>query len=331
MQKLTIAILTLAACTLGSALEAQSLLGSRASMERQNQQAIRYGYTFLRTSQSVRKFVDEGHLIRISADRDLELHDVSYPYARPAVKTFIDRLSGQYHVACGEKLTVTSLTRPINKQPSNAASDSVHPTGMAVDLRIPSEQKCRSWLENTLLSLESTGVLDVTRERHPAHYHVAVFTQTYEQYVAEISDSPAAPAITASEYIVRRGDTLSVIADKTGTTVANLRAANSLRGNLIRAGQKLQIPGSEQHAMNAGSTRVAAKTVSTELNSADARANELAAVTEVSHRVKRGDTLWRIANRYGTSTNSLKRENGLTDDVLQVGQLLRISLNGSSR
>lgn len=344
MQKLTVAILTLAMLTIGSApLQAQSLKGSRTSMERQNNEAVRYGYTFLRTSQAVTKFVNEGHLVRVSPNQHFELHDVSHPFARPAVKTFIDRLSAQYHAACGEKMTVTSLTRPINKQPSNAASDSVHPTGMAVDLRVPATQSCRSWLERTLLSLEGTGVLDVTRERHPAHYHVAVFTRTYENYLATLDQAPATqpaeaiaavattggaatssaeatvavaavPAVAETRtYTVRRGDTLSVIADRMGTTVSRLRAANGIRGNLIRAGQKLDIPASGQSPI--------------EITSATARANEVAAVTEVTHRVKRGDTLWRLANRYGTSANSLKRQNGLSDDVLQVGQVLRISPN----
>jgi hypothetical protein len=38
-----------------------------------------------------------------------------------------------------------------------------------------------------LLSLEDKVVLDVTRERNPAHYHVAVFPRQYERYVAKLS------------------------------------------------------------------------------------------------------------------------------------------------
>ncbi|MES2605268.1 MAG: DUF5715 family protein [Pseudomonadota bacterium] len=363
MQKLTIAILALASfaplLTFTSAAEAQTLKGSRESMARQNQEAVRYGYTFLRNAQSVTSYVKEGHLIRISPDQDLDLHDVSYPYARPAVKTFIDRLSNQYHVSCGEKLTVTSLTRPIDKQPSNASSESVHPTGMAVDLRIPSAGKCRNWLEKTLLSLESSGVLDVTRERHPAHYHVAVFTQTYEQYVAGLNtESTQQPLAAPTEYVVRRGDTLSVIADRTGSTVTKLRAANGLRGSLIHAGQKLQIPGAVNSAPTTAMvattapafTQTVAATVATggstptstsasgetnaasmtSLASTNARTTDTAAIQEITHRVKRGDTLWRIANHYGTSARVLQRQNGLSDDVLQVGQVLRVGVSNGS-
>ncbi len=341
MQKLTVAILTLTMLSLGSlTVQAQTLKGSRSSMERQNQEAVRYGYTFLRTSQAVKQFVAEGHLVRIEPSQHFDLHDVSHPYARPAIKTFIDRFSAQYHAACGEKLTVTSLTRPIDKQPSNASSDSVHPTGMAIDLRVPSKQSCRSWLERTLLSLEGTGVLDVTRERRPAHYHVAVFTRTYENYLASLDQAPSAAvaAAVASQnaasvtaavaskvasnssartapgvYTVRRGDTLSTIADKLGTTVSRLRAANGLRGSMIRVGQKLDVP---------TSTAAAPAQVAT---ASTGNGNDVGSVSEVTHRVRRGDTLWQIANRYGTSATLLMRQNGLSDDMLQVGQTLRIS------
>ena len=57
---------------------------------------------------------------------------------------------------------------------------------MAVDLRIPPKQACRTWLENYLLAMEKDDVLDVTRERRPPHYHVAVFPDTYEQYVVSL-------------------------------------------------------------------------------------------------------------------------------------------------
>ena len=331
MQKTALVLVTTVCLTFGHLGQAQTLKGSRASMERQYQEAVNLGYTFMKTSSAVTKFVESGYLVKVNSSNHFELSSVSYPYARPAVKTFIERLGLQYFAACGEKMTVTSLTRPIDKQPANAAQDSVHPTGMAVDLRIPQKGKCRSWLESTLLSLEKTDVLDVTRERNPPHYHIAVFPQDYVRYVASVSESASrsaasvsAPALTAApvliaaaevetnqEYVVRRGDTLSEIATKTGASIAQLRSANGLRGDMLQIGQKLQVPAS-------GSTTVA---------SAPRNSNEVAAVSEVTHRVKRGDTLWRIANRYGIPVNDLSRQNGLSDDLLQVGQTLRVRMS----
>jgi LysM repeat protein len=323
MHKLVIALLATAAvtttATLASPALAQTLKGSSQSMTRQNQEAVRYGYSFLENGQAVTQFVDRGHLVKVSANRYMDLHDVSYPYARPGVKMFLDRLSSQYQAACGEKMVITSLTRPLNRQPANASSASVHPTGMAADLRIPAKGGCRTWLEKALLSLEGSGVIDVTRERNPPHYHVAVFTQTYEQYVATLST-------TTTDYVVRRGDSLSRISDKTGVSVAQLRAANGMSGDLLQVGQKLQIPATTTSSANTTSVAASLAPAATP-SSPQAAPQQVVAVTEVTHRVRRGETLWRIANRYGTTVNVLRAQNSLSDDVLQVGQLLRIDVS----
>jgi LysM repeat protein len=258
----------------------------------------------------VNKLVEQGDLLRVQPTRHFELHNVSFPYAKAPVKLFIEQLSAQYVAACGEKLTVTSLTRPLDRQPGNAADDSVHPTGMAVDLRIPPAGKCRSWLERQLLSLESAEVLDVTRERNPPHYHVAVYPEPYRQFAEATPGSG-----TGSEYVVRRGDTLSRIASITGASVAQLKSTNGLRNDILQIGQKLAVPASNSAVVSRVSP------------SANA---QIAAVSEVTHRVKRGDTLWRIAKQYGTTVNALSSENGLNGAALQIGQVLKVKAGGSA-
>lgn len=169
---------------------AESLRGSRASMIRQNQIAKEQDFTFLRTPAQVNRFVEEGYLVALEGNADYRLANVSFPYARPALRTFIERLGAQYREGCGERLVVTSLTRPRSLQPSNAHDLSVHPAGMAVDLRVSDRASCRQWLESTLLSLEGDGMLDVTRERRPPHYHVALFPDPYMAHVGRmLSDS----------------------------------------------------------------------------------------------------------------------------------------------
>ena len=208
-------------------VHAQTLKGSASSVERQYKTALAYGYGFIETSSSISRYVNAGELLKVQPNRYMELHDVSYPYAREGVKLFLDRLSPQYHNACGEKLVVTSLARPQDRQPANSVSNSVHPAGMAVDLRIPSKSRCRSWLEQTLLSLEAADVLDVTRERNPPHYHVAVFTQSYKSYVASRTQN-------SHEYVVRPGDSLWVIAARTGTDHTDRKQQPDQRGKLFR-------------------------------------------------------------------------------------------------
>ena len=178
------------------------LWGSRASVRHQHEVAKDADLTFLRTPAQVREFVAREKLELIESTAHLSIARVSFPYARPIVKQFLDRLAAQYHAATGEKLVVTSLTRPTSRQPRNASPLSVHPTGIAVDFRIPSQPDDRFWLEATLLMLEGDGVLDVTRERRPPHYHVAVFPDEYEAYVARRlaaeTTTPAADESTAS-------------------------------------------------------------------------------------------------------------------------------------
>ncbi|MDH3222386.1 MAG: DUF5715 family protein [Gemmatimonadota bacterium] len=229
-------------------LEAQSLRGSQSSMERQNRQAQVHDYTFLRNSSHVSRFVDLGLLVPLSGNANYELNRVSFPYARPEVRLFVQRLSRQYRLACGEKLVVTSLTRPTSRQPRNSSDLSVHPTGMAVDLRRSNSRACRSWLEDVLLSLERSGVLEATRERRPPHYHVALFPGPYGRYVARrVAEERVAVEQRDGgggtvRYEVRRGDSLWTIAQAHGITVDRLRSANALRGSRIYEGQVLDVP-----------------------------------------------------------------------------------------
>jgi hypothetical protein len=185
------------------------LRGSRASIRHQHEVAEELDLTFLRTPAQVREFVEKERLERVTPTADLEIAKVSFPYTRPIVKTFIERLAGQYRDATGFRLVVTSLTRPTSRQPRNASPYSVHPTGIAVDFRVPPTPAARAWLERTLLSLEERGLLDATRERRPPHYHVAIFPDEYEPYVntliaREVAERSAAIIESAVRAVVAR-------------------------------------------------------------------------------------------------------------------------------
>lgn len=226
--------------------KAQSLRGSRASMHAQNRQADLHDFTRMETPAQVRRFVELGLIVRLHGNRNYRLHNVGYPYARPEVKMFVERLSSQYRAACGEELVVTSLTRPKTRQPRNASPKSVHSTGMAVDLRRPNSA-CRPWLERVLMSLEGAGVVEATRERRPPHYHVAIYPEPYKDYVAVLEARKQAVRVADSgpvvtQYRVRRGDTLWKIARAHDTTVGVLKSANNLRGAQIYPGELLNVP-----------------------------------------------------------------------------------------
>ncbi|HYV96758.1 MAG TPA: DUF5715 family protein [Gemmatimonadaceae bacterium] len=178
---LVAAILALPAAV--TAAGAQTLRGSPLSMARQSAEAERNEFTRLETARDVSRYVQMGLLVRVRPAANYDLAGVSHPYTRPVVLSFVEQISAEYVAACGERLVVTSLTRPDSEQPRNASPESVHPAGMAVDFRISGKTSCRRWMEQKLLAMEKTGAIDATRERKPPHLHVAVFPEQYAAYV----------------------------------------------------------------------------------------------------------------------------------------------------
>lgn len=318
----------------------QALGGSAASLDRQNAQARAHDFTYLRTPDDVRRFVELGYLVRVVPNRDFELHDVSFPYARPEARLFIERLAGQYRSACGEKLVVTSLTRPLSDQPVNASARSVHPTGMAIDFRRSNRAACRSWLESTTLTLEGRGVLEVTRERRPPHYHVVIYPDPYRAYVSRItggqvglaseSSAGSAPAEERVTHVVRRGESLSRIASDHGVGVARIRAENGLRGDRILIGQRLMIPVERAVPAVASATERAVEPPPVAPEPVAAAETEVMIAEEETpdigrtHLVRRGESLWTIARDYGIDQVSLRRVNSITGSRIYPGQELSI-------
>lgn len=166
-----------------AAAGAQSLHGSSYSVHHAYTYAEHHDLDLYRTAHDIQRAVRDGELVRLNANATYELHRVSYPYVTPTTRTFVERLAAEFDTACGEPLVITSAVRPARRQPRNSSPLSVHPAGIAVDIRHPSGA-CLRWLRRTLLTLESQGVIDATEEHHPAHFHVIVFGAPYRQYLA---------------------------------------------------------------------------------------------------------------------------------------------------
>ena len=226
---------------------AQSLHGSTASINRMYHEAREEGFSFFASPRSVRRAVDAGYLVRLVADTNFTLHDVSFPFVRPAVRTFVERLGSQYAHACGETLEVTSAVRPSTVRLLNSVARSVHPTGMAVDLHKSERAECRAWLRETLLELEGTGVLEATEEFSPPHFHVAVYPTPYHRYVTGLTGSggvrlASSGVVDVLHYRVREGDTLWDIARDHATSVDAIERANNLDSSIIQPGDSLVMP-----------------------------------------------------------------------------------------
>ncbi|HTK54931.1 MAG TPA: DUF5715 family protein [Gemmatimonadaceae bacterium] len=170
---------------------AQSLRGSHASVSLMYRRAVRGGLDFYETSSDVKRAVIRGELVSLNGNAHYRLADIGMPYVRPETKAFVLGLAADYHRACGAPLVITSATRPISRRLANSSELSVHPTGMAVDLRKPAG-RCRTWLRRRLLTAERRGVIEATEERHPPHFHVAVLPSRYERVASARSKSGSA-------------------------------------------------------------------------------------------------------------------------------------------
>ncbi len=177
--------------------------GSPESMERQNRIAVQSGLPFAKSFEDIEHMLDRGELVRLPGNEFYELRrGVSSDALRPEARLFVERLAEDYFRATGEKLVVTSLTRPMSNQPRNSHALSVHPTGMAIDLRISQRPASQRWIERHLLGKEAAGLLDITRERFPPHYHVALFPGAYMKHLEhEMGPEEVASAIAAFDKV----------------------------------------------------------------------------------------------------------------------------------
>jgi membrane-bound lytic murein transglycosylase D len=108
-------------------------------------------------------------------------------------------------------------------------------------------------------------------------------------------------------HSVRRGETLSTIARRYRSSVSRIKRANNMRSNLIVAGKKLKIP---QRGMV--------------ITTASKNVRRAPIPNGGIYRVKRGDNLWILAKRYGTTTKRIQNLNNLKNSNLYIGQRLHI-------
>ncbi len=144
------------------------------------------------------------------------------------------------------------------------------------------------------------------------------------QAVSADSYQPTSFNQESTNYTVKRGDTLSKIANQFDTSVRAIKAANGKTSDLIRVGEELIIPVSG----NTG-TGSASAPVSSVSSVAAPKVSYTAPSSTVSasgtHTVKSGEYPATIARKYGMTTGELLALNGITDPrKLQVGQVLKV-------
>lgn len=165
------------------------------------------------------------------------------------------------------------------------------------------------------------------------------------------------PAPGPNHYLVRRGDSLALIAARFGVSVSDIQRWNGIRGTKITAGEYLLVR--PQTATDPASTTTGYYLVrsgdnlgliarrhnttvadlmrwnglrSTRINPGQRLAvgGPAASVDEIQHyRIRKGDNLAVIARRFNVTVDDLKRWNGLRSTVIHAGRTLEIRRSGS--
>lgn len=119
------------------------------------------------------------------------------------------------------------------------------------------------------------------------------------------------------EYVVQKGDNLSAIASKFGTSLSDIKQWNKLNDNTITIGKSLIVAKDE----------IAIVTDKASVNSFKTKASAMKSKASSSdYYVKKGDSLFSIAKKYpGVTTSDLKKWNGISGEQLKPGMKLKIN------
>ena len=192
------------------------------------------------------------------------------------------------------------------------------------------------------------GFIDNTKDVEFLKENYEELAESVISAVANYIGVPYTPPedLITNTYVVQKGDTLYSIANKLGTIVSELKKENNLTTNTLQIGEVLRIPTKEiyegeenvyivQKGDTLYSVAMANNTTVDELKKANNLTSNIlstgqllkipsALLPESTYIVKKGDSLYSIANKYNTTVDELKRINNLTSNILSIGQVLKL-------
>lgn len=199
------------------------------------------------------------------------------------------------------------------------------------------------------------GFIDNTKDVEFLKENYKELAEAVISAVANYIGVPYTPpeGLITNTYIVQKGDSLYSIANKLGTTVSELKKENNLTSNTLQIGEVLRIPTKEiyegeenvyivQKGDTLYSVAMANNTTVDELKKANNLTSNIlstgqllkipsALLPESTYTVKKGDSLYSIANKYNTTVEELKRINNLTSNTLSIGQVLKLPSDKSNK
>ncbi len=175
-----------------------------------------------------------------------------------------------------------------------------------VDLRVVAKYLNTTYEELKLLNPE------LRRWTTPPHYKFYTLKIPYgtkELFALNYDQITNGQKTTWDRHLVRKGETLSLIAKKYGTTVEAIREVNRLaKRQTIREGTYLLIPVERN-----------------KVQISPALAENKGDRQEIPYRVRRGDSLWKISQEFNVSIQDIKEWNGIEDgELIKAGERLKL-------
>ncbi len=162
--------------------------GELSSSERQLAYTKANAIPLISSNADYWELVRRGYLVSLRHP-DLEV-GAKRPHVLPTTARFIYEIAEQFRTAGCGRLRINDATRLVSERPKNGSPYSVHPAGMALDVRVINlSERCYAELNRLLHTAEAELQADVTREYKPEHFHVVVipyeevrFIQLQAQY-----------------------------------------------------------------------------------------------------------------------------------------------------
>lgn len=234
---------------------------------------------------------------------------------------------------------VRTIRKEQNNTPSGIKSDNQQII-VASDVKINKEDKAKTVIKTDTIASDSNvyylvqkgdnlsniakkhnvSVAEIKEWNHLSDNSIQLGASLQVAKNEAIIKEEAVPTIKLEnvEYIVKKGDNLSNIAQKFGSTIENLKQWNNLQTNNIALGSTLIVSKSEVAIEN--------KTVA---NSSYKKKESLASVSkdkDVNYYVKKGDSLYSIAKKYpGVSISDIKKWNDIRGEDIKPGMKLKIN------
>lgn len=204
--------------------------------------------------------------------------------------------------------------------------------------------------KNNLTIAIDYGYVDNVSDANFLKNNYEALAEAVVKSIANYAGVTYTPASLEGYYVVQKGDSLWSIASKNNTTVDNIKKLNNLSSNTLQIGQLLKLPGSsEENEIESENIYIVKKGDSLysiskvygisvdELKKANnLTSNNLSigqtliipskkeSTNQITYVVKKGDSLWLIANKYDTTIEKIKTTNNLTSNLLSIGQVLII-------